>query len=217
MNKIILCLILIVSLSFSFDKYLKDKNVYLCKLINTNSTHDHDYDSLIYSKIIEYLSEDINFVNGKDIYDKKIISYHKLISNKFGYSYKPPKFHDDFKAEYYIILNAEIKEDYRENTPATFNIISYSTIPKRLGSFTIGDDGKKYYQYYVKIEVLIYSVATGELYFSMENENDSHSESIEYDKEITYNIIEVIEDFSDMFNDRKAWRYYKKSYKAKQN
>lgn len=207
MKKLILILLLLTSICFSYDKYLKDKKVYLCKTIATENAQA--FNQFVVDSFTSYLNEDIDFIEYEDVNDSAILAYHHGYTHRVSTREKLPPFGDEFPAHYFVVLEVKIETDLIENTPKTFRIVNYGLGPKNLGSFTIGD-GKMHNQYYVKIKVRIYSVETGYMYFGMVHENNSHTDKGDFNKEIEYNIVEVIEDFPDLFNDSKQWKYYKK-------
>lgn len=208
MKKIIIIILIFISFTSAYDKYLTDKKVYLCKKMETVNTYG--FGTYILDLFVDSLDEYINFVDHNGINEKELVTYSQNYAWAERKSNKLPKFPVDFPADYFIVLKVRIDSAYAPNKPTTFNIVN-ATFPKiKYGSFTIGDDKKMYNQYYVSIEASIYSVETGILYYYMYNENDSHEEEDVFEKEITYNINECLEDFPDKFNDSSMWRYYKK-------
>lgn len=209
-KKILILIVLLITTSFSYDRYLKNKTAYLCQIIDTDSSYN--FDSYILDKFVMHMIDDIDFSDGTSLDDKEIISYHKKYLKKPSARDKVPTFRSQIPPDYFIVLKLNIKHDFKENTPTTFKIVGTPGFKERtFGTFTIGDDNKLYNQYYVKIKVYIYSAVTGDLYFTMQNKNDSHDENFEFDKEIRYNIDEVIEDFPDLFHDRESWNHYKRA------
>lgn len=207
MKKITLLIIILISLTSGYDKYLKEGKVYLCKKIETEN--DYGFESYIIDLFKDSLDGYIDFVDYHGANDKELVTYNQSYHWGKKHRKEPPKFAHNFPADYYIVLKVKIDSTYATNEATTFNISDATFKKISYGSFTIGGGDEKYHQYYVSIDASIYTVVRGVLYYHMVNENDSHEEEDVFNEEIKYNIDECIEDFPDMFNDAGKWREYK--------